>query len=187
MTIAYRILRALAKLLVKSQMRILRVTGWDHVPPTGPVLLVSNHLGPTDTLPIGVYLRRQVRIMAKSEIFHWPVLGWIARWARAIPIRRGESDRKALRIASLLLAAGECVLVFPEGTYREPSEPPAMLPVKTGAAWLALRTGAAVVPVGIWGTENVWARDWRPWRLLWRRPRASVAVGGPYRLALPPG
>lgn len=62
-----------------------------------------------------------------------------------------------------------------------------MLPVKTGAAWLALRTGAAVVPVGIWGTENVWARDWRPWRLLWRRPRASVAFGEPYRLALPPG
>src|SRR5262245_37466157 len=187
MTKAYWILRALARLLIATQMRLLRVTGRERVPATGSVLLVSNHLGPTDPLPIGVHLRRQVRIMAKAEIFRWPVLGWIARWARAVPIRRGESDREALRIVSRLLTAGECVLVFPEGTYADPPAPPAMLRVKTGAAWLALRTGATVVPVGIWGTEKVWARGWRPWKLLWRRPRAGIVFGEPFRLTLPPG
>src|SRR5262245_11426706 len=145
MTKAYWILRALARLLIATQMRVLRVTGRERVPATGSVLLVSNHLGPTDPLPIGVHLRRHVRIMAKAEIFRWPVLGWIARWARGVPIRRGESDREALRIVSRLLVAGECVLVFPEGTYADPPAPSAMLPVKTGAAWLAARRGAAAV------------------------------------------
>jgi 1-acyl-sn-glycerol-3-phosphate acyltransferase len=176
---SYWILRALARLLISAQMR-LRVVGAERVPRTGPVLLVSNHLGPADHFAVGVRLRRRLRILAKAEIFEWPLLGWLARRAGAVRIRRGESDREALRIASRLLESGECVLVFPEGTYAHPPDPVGMLPLKTGAAWLALRSGATIVPVGLSGIESVWVRR-RGWRLF-RRAHVTVAFGEPYRL-----
>ncbi len=180
----YAMLRALAHLVVASQMR-LRVAGDEHVPRDGPVLLVSNHLGLTDPLVIAVELSRHVRFLAKAELFEWPVIGGLARGARAIPIRRGASDRQSLRAVAAQLTRGQCVLVFPEGTYSAPPLPAAMIPVKTGAAWLALRTGAPVVPVAIWGTERVWhaARGWRAGR----RPEVNVTFGEPYLPARPVG
>ena len=176
----YRALRVLARLLIACQMR-LSVTGSAHVPEEGPVLLVCNHLGYVDPLVVSANVSRTVRILAKAEAFEWPVLGWIARRAGAIPLRRGEADRLALSIVAARLNAGECVLVFPEGTFYDPPEPAALFPFKTGAAWLALRTGATVVPVALWGAEKVWfwRRGWRPWH--W--PRVHVAFGEPYRPA----
>jgi 1-acyl-sn-glycerol-3-phosphate acyltransferase len=181
---AYRIIRTLAKLLLWTQIR-LRVAGAERVSSSGPVLLVSNHLGPADHFIIGVRLRRQMRILAKIEIFRWPIIGWIAHRAGAVPIRRGESDRDALRIADRLLEAGECMLVFPEGTYAHAPAPVGMLPMKTGAAWLALRTGALVVPVAISGSESVWVAK-RGWRL-GKRPRVALTYGEPYRPMVPHG
>ncbi|HKB48320.1 MAG TPA: lysophospholipid acyltransferase family protein, partial [Ktedonobacterales bacterium] len=181
---AYRIICTLTKLLLWTQMR-LRVAGAERVPSSGPMLLVSNHLGPADHFIIGVRLRRQMRILAKIEIFHWPIVGWIAHRAGAVPIRRGESDRDALRIAVRLLEAGECMLVFPEGTYAHAPEPVGMLPVKTGAAWLALRSDALVVPVAISGSESVWMTK-RGWRL-GKRPRVVLTYGEPYRPTVPHG
>jgi 1-acyl-sn-glycerol-3-phosphate acyltransferase len=177
-------LRRLARLMLAGQMR-LRVSGLEHVPAEGPLLLVSNHLGMTDPLAICVRLRRVVRFTPKAELFEWPVIGWLARQAGAVPIRRGASDREAIRRVAGLLAAGECVLVFPEGTYTDAPDPAAMLPVKTGAALLAARSGAVVVPVGLMGTERVWnpTRGWR----LWHRPRVRVVFGAPYRPVVPTG
>ncbi len=174
---SYWIVRALTWLLIRTQMR-LRVDGIEHVPRSGPVLLVSNHVGPADHFAIGVRLPRKVRILAKAEIFEWPVLGWIARQAGTVRVRRGESDRDALRISSRLLDAGECLLVFPEGTYAHPPEPVGMLPLKGGAAWLALHSNVTVVPVALYGAEQVWivGRGWR----LWKRPRVHVIFGEPY-------
>jgi 1-acyl-sn-glycerol-3-phosphate acyltransferase len=173
----YRVLQVLAGLLVSLQMR-LHVEHQDAIPSKGPVLFICNHLGITDPLVVALPLRRPVRILAKAEIFGWPFLGWLARQAGVVPVRRGEADRGALRTVSQLLADKECVLVFPEGSRRYPPEPPGMLPVKPGAAWLALHTGALVVPVAIWGTELVWetARGWRPWT----RPTVHVVYGQPY-------
>ena len=169
---AYWIVRALTWLLIRTQMQ-LDVEGIEHIPRSGPILLVSNHLGPADHFAICVRIPRKVRILAKAEIFEWPVLGWIARQAGTVRIRRGESDRDALRIASRLLAQGECLLVFPEGTYSHPPEPVGMLPLKPGAAWLALRSRATVVPLALFGAEQVWAvaRGWR----LGRRPACALS------------
>jgi 1-acyl-sn-glycerol-3-phosphate acyltransferase len=180
----YRVLQFLTGLLASLQMR-LHVVHRDALPSKGPVLLISNHLGITDPLVIALPLRRPVRILAKAEIFDWPLIGWLARQAGVVPVHRGEADRGALRSVSQLLADKECVLVFPEGTYHYPPESPGMLPIKPGAAWLALRTGALVVPVAIWGTELVWepARGWRPWI----RPTVHVVFGEPYYPELPPG
>jgi 1-acyl-sn-glycerol-3-phosphate acyltransferase len=182
--LGYGLIRALGRLVVFAQMR-LRVVSVGHVPATGGVMLVSNHLGLSDPLPLGLRLPRQMRMLGKIEIFRRFMLGGVARIAGAVPIRRGESDRDALVTVLDLLKAGECLLVFPEGTYAHAPAPVGMLPLKTGAAWLALRSGCQVVPVGIIGTEQVWhwARGWRPWR----RPQVSVVFGEPYVLQLEPG
>jgi 1-acyl-sn-glycerol-3-phosphate acyltransferase len=181
--LGYKVIRALGRIVVAAQMR-LRVSGVERVPATGGVMLVSNHLGLSDPLPIGLRLSRQMRMLGKIEIFRRLLVGGVARIAGAIPIRRGESDRDALLTVLDLLKAGECLLIFPEGTYAHAPAPVGMLPLKTGAAWLALRSGCQVVPVGITGTEQVWhwARGWRPWR----RPQVSVVFGEPYTLQLEP-
>jgi 1-acyl-sn-glycerol-3-phosphate acyltransferase len=180
----YRMAKALARVVVPLQAR-LRATHADRVPRQGSVLLVCNHLGPTDPVAVGLRINRTLSILAKAEIFEWPVFGWIAHRCGAVPIRRGASDREALRTLKVLLEQGQCVLVFPEGTYSDPPAPAAMLPVKTGAAWLALRTGAVVVPVAICGTERIWVPQ-RGWRV-WKRPHVLVTFGEPYHPQVPHG
>lgn len=180
----YVILRAIIRLLIPLQMR-LRVHGADRCPRTGPVIIVANHLGLVDPVLIALDVPRHVRILAKAEIFQWFMLGGMARASGVVPVHRGASDREALRTLADLLAQGNCVELMPEGTYPKVPLPPAMLPVKTGAAFLALRTGALVQPVGITGSERVWAPK-RGWKL-WHRPRVTVTFGQPYRPEAPTG
>ncbi len=178
MSWVYRLAQAAGRVVLPLQVR-LRVTGVEHVPAVGPALLVSNHLSLIDPLVIAAWLRRELRILAKAELFGWPVLGGLARACGAVPIHRGEWDLVALDTLQRAVYDGQCVLVFPEGTYALPPHPPAMLPFKTGAAWLAAQTGVPVVPVAVWGSERVWAprRGWRPWH----HPRVYVRFGAPYQ------
>jgi 1-acyl-sn-glycerol-3-phosphate acyltransferase len=173
----YRILRLLVRIIYPLQAQ-LHVYHAERVPAEGPVLLVSNHLGLTDQFALGLAVERQLRILTKAELFNWPIIGGLARLAGLVPVQRGGSDREALQTAVRLLRAGDCVLVHPEGTFSRPPAPAAMRPFKTGAAWLALRTTVWVVPVGIWGSELVWAprRQWR----FWQRPHVTVSFGEPY-------
>lgn len=182
MGLGYRLLRAATGLALVFQMR-LEISGSERLPETGPLLFVSNHLGLTDQLAIGAHLRRELRILAKAEVFEWPIIGWLARRSDAVPIRRGEADREAMRTMRDLLRSGAWVLVFPEGTYVDADMPLGMLPVKTGAAWLAWHTGATIVPVAITGTEVVWSPG-RGWRI-WHRPRVRVIFGDPYQPVWP--
>lgn len=184
MGVGYRVLRAAARFVLALQMR-LEVSGVERLPRGGPVLFVSNHLGLTDQLAIGARLPHELRILAKAELFEWPILGWLARRGDAVPIRRGEADREALRTVRDLLRDGAWVLVFPEGTYVDADVPLGMIPVKTGAAWLAWNTGASVVPIALTGTETVWSPG-RGWRL-WHRPRVRVIFGEPYVPVRPDG
>lgn len=182
MGLGYRILRSVAKLILTFQMR-LDIRGIERLPQTGPLLLVSNHLGLTDQFAIAARLPHEVRILAKAEIFDWPIIGWLAHRGEVVPIRRGEADREALRTVRDLLRGGAWVLVFPEGTFVDAHEPFGMAPVKTGAAWLAWYTGVTVVPVAITGTETVWAPS-RGWRF-WQRPPVRVTFGDPYQPSWP--
>jgi 1-acyl-sn-glycerol-3-phosphate acyltransferase len=178
----YRVMQALTGILLPCQMR-LHVMGREHVPRAGAALLVSNHLGLLDPLAIAVRLRRKLRILAKAEVFDWPVIGGLARWSLVVPIRRGERDVVALATLEQIVRDGHCILIFPEGTYAKPPQPAALLPFKTGAVWLAAQAHVRIVPVAIWGSERVWAprRGWK----LWHRPKVYVRFGEPYYPPLP--
>ncbi len=173
----YRIMRRIIAIALPLQLR-LHVTGLEYLPEVGPALLVSNHLSAIDPLAVGVRCRRQLRILAKAEIFDWFVIGGLARVCGVVPIHRGEWDLAALTALRAALCQGHTALIFPEGTCPMPPLPAALLQFKTGAAWLAVQTHAPVVPVAIWGSEHVWTprRGWRPWH----RPVVHVRFGAAY-------
>jgi 1-acyl-sn-glycerol-3-phosphate acyltransferase len=173
----YAVVKAVIRLLLPTQMR-LRVAGAARCPATGALIIVANHLGLLDPIVVAALVRRRVHILAKAELFEWPVLGGIARGCGVVPVRRGASDREALRTLVDVLRAGECVLLMPEGTYPKAPLPAAMLRAKTGAAFLAAHTRALVLPVAVTGTERVWSprRGWR----FGQCPRVTITYGEPY-------
>jgi 1-acyl-sn-glycerol-3-phosphate acyltransferase len=151
----------------------LRASGRENVPAAGPTLIVSNHISYLDPPLIGAAaLPRRTHFMAKAELFRIPLLGWAIRRLGAFPVVRGAADREALRIARALLAAGEAVVMFPEGT-RSPDG--RLRPAFTGAGALALEPGVCVVPAAVWGSRG--ARG--PVRVVFGRPvdLADLASG----------
>jgi len=142
------------------------VRGRENVPREGPVLLCANHFDWWDPLLVGTAASRPVFFMAKEELFRYPVLGTLLPKVGAFPVRRGTPDRRALRAALELLAQGQVVGIFPEGTRSRDGR---LLPAQPGAAMLAVRSRAPVVPVAIAG----------PYRLF--RP-IRVRFGEPFEL-----
>jgi len=134
------------------------------LPREGGAVLVSNHLTMLDPILLGCLLPRQLRFMAKEELYSVPALGWYLRMAGTFPIRRGVPDREGLRRAEELLKAGEVIMIFPEG-HR--SQAGGAQEARTGAVMLAARTNCPIVPAAITGTEHL--------RL--RRPPGEIALG----------
>jgi 1-acyl-sn-glycerol-3-phosphate acyltransferase len=130
----------------------LRVEGREHVPPAGAVLAVSNHVSTVDPPIAGVSIGRQVWYMAKEELLRTPVLGPYLRSLGVFPVRRGEADRQSFRTSLEVLARGGVLLMFPEGTRSVDGR---LRPPEPGAAFIALRTGAPVLPVAVIGTQRV--------------------------------
>jgi 1-acyl-sn-glycerol-3-phosphate acyltransferase len=148
-----------SKFLVRLVLRLFyrfRVDGGDHEPASGPLLIVSNHVSDLDPLVVGTALRRRVHFMAKVELFRPPVLRWWIRACGGFPVRRGEADRQAFRTARTILEQGGALVMFPEGTRA--SNLHDLRPAEPGAAWLALRTGAIILPVAVIGTDQVLPR-----------------------------
>ncbi|MDR7485395.1 MAG: lysophospholipid acyltransferase family protein [Armatimonadota bacterium] len=155
----YLILQILYTAWTRLQFR-LRVEGREHVPPEGGVLAVCNHNSAVDPWIAGVAFGRPARYMAKEELMRVPVIGWLVSAMGAFPVRRGEADRRSLRIALDALARGQIVLMFPEGT-RSPDG--RLRTGERGAALLALRSGAPVLPTAIIGSHRVMPRGaWFP-------------------------
>jgi 1-acyl-sn-glycerol-3-phosphate acyltransferase len=152
-------LYGLAKVLLRRPLRHglrWKVEGVERIPAEGPVLLASNHVSYLDPLCLaylGDLAGRKVRFLAKAELFESWWFGPIVRKLGNIPVHRGTADSTgALEAAAATLAAGECVVVFPEGTISDDLEPMAG---KTGAARLARAAGVPVTPVGLWGSHRV--------------------------------
>jgi putative phosphoserine phosphatase/1-acylglycerol-3-phosphate O-acyltransferase len=164
------------------------ITGVDHVPPSGPVLLASNHRSYFDVAALAIVaarIGRPVRFMGKQELFDAPVIGRIARALGGIPVNRDAHSGAPMREAAAALRAGEVVLVLPQGTIpRGEAFFDPVLRGKTGVARLAAETGAAVLPVGLWGTEQVWPRSSSIPNMttVLRPPMVTVRVGTPVSL-----
>ncbi|HZU77802.1 MAG TPA: lysophospholipid acyltransferase family protein, partial [Dehalococcoidia bacterium] len=125
------------------------VRGRRNVPRSGPLLVVANHLNNSDPPLLGASIPRRLRFMAKVELFQKGLLSLPIRLFGGFPVRRFEADLRALRRAQELLADGEAVALLPEGTRNRHGT--GMQRVYPGAALLALRTGAPILPVGITG------------------------------------
>lgn len=144
-TLLYAIGQFLLTLFYYPVFRIT-VRGRENIPKTGPVLLCSNHLAKRDPVILGVAQRRQVFYMAKEELFENRFLGGLLRRLGAFPVLRGSGGADALADAYALLEDNAMVGVFIEGTR---SKDGMLQRPKTGAALLAYRTKATVVPVCI--------------------------------------
>lgn len=120
--------------------------------PAGGVLVVANHISDLDPIAVQGASRRHVFFMAKEELFTMKFVGWVLRWWRAFPVKRGEPDRAALKHAIALLKSGACVCVFPEGRLSPTGELQEILP---GAALLARQEGVRVIACGLKRTNRV--------------------------------
>jgi 1-acyl-sn-glycerol-3-phosphate acyltransferase len=159
----------------------LRVEGVEHVPRTGPFIVVANHCSNLDPPMLGWatghQVGRVVHFMAKIEMRRWPLIGWLATQSGVFFVRRGEGDRAAQRFSLEALADGRPIAIFPEGTRSRDGR---MREFKDGAAFLAMRSGAPVLPVGIAGSQGMFpGRSRFP-----HRARVTIRVGEPF--ALPP-
>lgn len=138
-----------AKVIVSPLYRFLfriRVEGVENVPLEGGVILCANHVSMHDPIMVGVAAPRQIRFMAKEELFRNPLVRVVVQGLGAFPVKRGHPDRAALKRAMEVLHSGGCFGVFPEGTRVHADH---LGQAEPGTAYLALKTGAAVVPVGV--------------------------------------
>jgi 1-acyl-sn-glycerol-3-phosphate acyltransferase len=171
----YALLKPLAVILMRWLFDLTSV-GRHHIPATGPVLLVANHLSVLDPPLVGGAADRQLSFLAKAELFAIPLFGRLIRALNARPVRREGADASALREALRTLAEGRALLVFPEGTRGSEGE---LRTAKAGAGMLAVLSGAAVVPVYVTGSGRAWPKGQR----LPRRTPVTVAFGPPLRFA----
>jgi 1-acyl-sn-glycerol-3-phosphate acyltransferase len=148
----------------------VRGIGVENVPRQGALVLAPNHFSQMDHFFVGVYLRRKIRFMAKSQLFGPPVLTYIYKHGGVFPIRRGHHDEEAFKTAYTILDQGGMLLVYAEGGRSRSQE---MGTPKPGIGRIALEAGVAIVPVAIHGSARV-----RSWRRL-RFPKVTVQFGEP--------
>jgi 1-acyl-sn-glycerol-3-phosphate acyltransferase len=153
------------KLFVRMVMLLLgplKVRGAHHVPRSGGLLILANHIADIDPPIVQISCKRRIHFMAKSELFTIPVLGVLVRWFHAFPVKRGEPDRAAIKHAIGLLHLGEAVCIFPEG---ELSESGLLQPLLPGAALIVRKAGVPILCCGLRNTNRV-----MPYRSVFPRP-----------------
>jgi 1-acyl-sn-glycerol-3-phosphate acyltransferase len=153
----------------------IKVEGQHHVPRTGPCLIVGNHISIADPPVLLAYIPRQAHWMTKAEAFEqWP-LNWILPPGEPIKVHRGKADRQAIRQAEAYLKNGEAVVIYAEGTRSRSAE---AQEARGGVVFLAQRTGAPIVPVGIAGSERIFSKRF-PW---YRRAVVRLRFGPPFHI-----
>lgn len=147
----YRVARNLVVLLVYLITR-MRVVGKEHVPRSGAYVLAPVHRSYLDTPIVAGVTKRRLRYMGKDSLWHKRWKGWLISSLGAFPVSRGTADREALRRCIAVLEAGEPLVLFPEGE-RKAGE--TVQPLFQGAAYVAVKAGVPIVPVGIGGSETL--------------------------------
>ncbi len=169
--VVYLIIRALFQPFFHVYFRMARI-GREYIPAEGPVIIAANHRSFLDPFVIGTMARRPMYYVAKEELFRRRWMAWILSALGAFPLKRGAGDEDSIATAKEILARGDIVLIFPEGTRTRPGS---LGRPRRGVGRLALETGAPVVPVAVIGTEDVR----KGWRI---RPRkVRIRAGRPLR------
>jgi 1-acyl-sn-glycerol-3-phosphate acyltransferase len=152
---------ALSRFVVMALFRTLWrpvIEGRENIPPTGPLIVASNHLSFIDSIVIPLCVPRRVVFLAKAEYWEGRSLASLPRRIffkafEAVPVARGQEDATESRnLAALVLARGDAFGIYPEGTRSRDGR---LYRGRTGVGWLALTTGAMVSPVGLVGTDRV--------------------------------
>ncbi len=173
----YGFVRVTFQAFFLAYFRFQRI-GREYIPKRGPVILASNHRSFLDPFVIACMANRPMYYVAKKEIFQiHPVAAWLLLSLGAFPVDRGAGDADFITTAQAILARGDIVLIFPEGTRTRPG--PLGRP-KRGVGRLALETGVPVVPVAVIGTEAIR----RGWRI--RPHKVRIRAGRPLRFRRAP-
>jgi 1-acyl-sn-glycerol-3-phosphate acyltransferase len=170
------IFRRLARPLLRTATALLsrtEVRGLEHVPRQGPLIIAQNHLGPLDPPLTIAFVPCEVEVLALADLCGVPVTRKILQWYGVIPVHRDRRDGEAMASALHVLDQGGIILIEPEGRM---STTGALERARTGVGYLAMTTGAPVLPVAFTGTERTLA-DLRAFR----RPRHTMTVGEPLR------
>ncbi len=169
-------LYALLKNLIKFYLLIFnhwQIKGQENIPQEGPLVLIANHVSLWDPVVFACSVNRPVCFMAKEELFQIPILGKLISRLNAFPVKRGQADRRAIRQANKLLKENKVIGLFPEGKRGETGK---LLPFHPGAAHLALRAQAPIVPLYLEGTRTTFP--------LTIRGKIKVRIGEPYYYSL---
>jgi len=168
---AYEAVRILTTLWAFGFFRARSISS-EKVPQSGPVILAPNHGSFMDHFLLAAFIRRKVMFMAKSQLFQ-PPAQWVYTHGGVFPLRRGHRDEEAFVTARAILDRGGCVAMYCEGSRSKDGQLSAR--PKPGIGRLALESGAAVVPVAIYGSSKV--RNWRKGEF----PKVTVQYGDPIR------
>jgi 1-acyl-sn-glycerol-3-phosphate acyltransferase len=183
----YRLVRRLAGALLGLFYRRVEIAGAERIPATGPLVVAANHQNAmVDPMLLLTMVPRRLRPLAKAPLFRYPLIGWLVRLSGALPVERRQDagsdparNEAMLRHATAALAAGEAILIFPEGVSQAE---PRLMPLRSGAARLALGAARAtaapvtLLPVGlVYHEPGSFRTGW-----------ALVLVGEPVALAAGP-
>ncbi len=169
--VAYRVARSVIAGFCRCYFR-LDLQGLEHLPASGAYVLAPVHRSNVDTPIVSALTTRRLRYMGKAELWRYRWSAWFFTTLGGFPVERGSADREALARCEAVLRNGEPLVVFPEGTRRAG---PRVDELAAGAAFVANRTGAPIVPVGIGGSD----RAQRPGRRMVWPVRISMVVGEP--------
>lgn len=161
------LVRGVARLLWK-----LEVMGAERVPLEGSVIIAPNHLSLLDPPLIGCACPRELRFIAKAELFRYGLFTKLIKRLGAFPVERGTADVGAIKTALSFLNEGRAVIIFIEGTRGDGTR---LLPPTPGVTLLARQSGAQVVPTAIVGTDKAWPKGAK----FPRRAQIKVGFGEP--------
>jgi 1-acyl-sn-glycerol-3-phosphate acyltransferase len=165
--LGYHLSRLLAKLFFG-----FRIIHRERVIQTGPVILATNHQSFFDPPLAGNAADRAIYFLAKKSLMDAPILGWLLPKLNVIPVNLEGGDRSALKALIRVLSAGECALVFPEGTRTPDGN---LQPTEPGLGLVIAKTRAAVVPMRIFGAFDAWPIGGK----IRLGPKITVVVGQP--------
>ncbi len=167
----YEVARRVLLLICRAEWR-LSIEGTELVPHGGAFIVAPVHRSNIDTILMSAVTKRRLCYLAKDGLWRLRPFGWLISSLGGFPVHRGAADREALRVSVEVLESGQPLVVFPEGTRRSG---PKVFELFEGAAYLSLRTGAPIVPVGIGGSEGALPKGSK----VPKRVRVHMIVGAP--------